>query len=329
MHMSDALVSPAAAAAAGTVSLALLGTAIRKLRPTRSGRLADPLRNERIVPLMGVMGAFVFAAQMINFAIPGTGSSGHIAGGILLSAVLGPWAALLTLSSVLILQCLLFADGGFLALGCNILNMAVLSCLVAYPLVFKPLMRPDATPGRILAASVLASVAALGLGALAVTLETEVSGITALPFGRFLLFMLPIHLAIGLGEGLATGALLNAVRRCRPELLDTGRRQSLNRRRFGRSLAVIAAAALLLGASFSWLASSRPDGLEWSVARTAGDAEILPAPGEAHRAAAAIQQTTAALPDYGTTTAGLAGCGVILLAAWGGTRLLRTGRRRA
>ena len=175
----------------------------------------------------------------------------------------------------------------------------------------------------------LASVEALGLGALAVTLETEVSGITALPFGRFLLFMLPIHLAIGLGEGLATGALLNAVRRCRPELLDTGRRQSLNRRRFGRSLAVIAAAALLLGASFSWLASSQPDGLEWSVARTAGDAEILPAPGEAHRAAAAIQQTTAALPDYGTTTAGLAGCGVILLAAWGGTRLLRTGRRRA
>ncbi len=75
---------------------------------------------------MGVMGAFVFAAQMINFAIPGTGSSGHIIGGILLAAVLGPWAAFLTLSSVLLLQCLLFADGGFMALGCNILNMAAL-----------------------------------------------------------------------------------------------------------------------------------------------------------------------------------------------------------
>ena len=200
--MSDALVSPTVAAVAGTASLVLLGTAVRKLRPARSGLHTDALHSERIVPLMGVMGAFVFAAQMINFAVPGTGSSGHIVGGILLSAILGPWAALLALSSVLILQCLLFADGGFLALGCNIFNMAVLSCLVAYPLVFRPLMRPAAAPGRIFAASVLASVAGLELGALAVTLETEASAITALPIGKFLLFMLPIHLAIGIGEGL-------------------------------------------------------------------------------------------------------------------------------
>lgn len=327
--MSDALVSPTAAAVAGAASLTLLATAVRKLRPERSGLHADPLRHERIVPLMGVMGAFVFAAQMINFAIPGTGSSGHIAGGILLSAVLGPWAALLTLSSVLILQCLLFADGGFLALGCNILNMAVLSCLVAYPLVFRPLIRPGATPGRILAASVLASVAALGLGALAVTLETEASGITALPFGRFLLFMLPIHLIIGIGEGAATGALLNVVRRYRPELLYAEEKRPLERRRFVRSLAVIALAALIVGGTFSWLASSLPDGLEWSVEQTTGGETIAPAPDEAHRTAAAIQQTTAALPDYGTSAAGLVGCGAILLAAWGGTQLLRTGRRRA
>lgn len=329
MHMSDALVSPTAAAVAGAASLALLATAVRKLRPERSGLHADPLRHERIVPLMGVMGAFVFAAQMINFAIPGTGSSGHIAGGILLSAVLGPWAALLTLSSVLILQCLLFADGGFLALGCNILNMAVLSCLVAYPLVFRPLIRPGATPGRILAASVLASVAALGLGALAVTLETEASGITALPFGRFLLFMLPIHLIIGIGEGAATGALLNVVRRYRPELLYAEEKRPLERRRFVRSLAVIALAALIVGGTFSWIASSLPDGLEWSVEQTTDGKTIAPAPDEAHRTAAAIQQTTAALPDYGTSAAGLVGCGAILLAAWGGTQLLRTGRRRA
>lgn len=324
MHMSDALVSPTVAAVAGATSLVLLGTAIHKLRP-RSGMHADPEAGERIVPLMGVTGAFVFAAQMINFAVPGTGSSGHIVGGILLAAILGPWAALLTLASVIVLQCLLFADGGFLALGCNLFNMAVLSCLVAYPLVFRPLMRPNASPARIFTASLLASVMGLQLGALAVTVETEASGITALPFGRFLLFMLPIHLAIGIGEGLATGAVLCAVRRYRPELL-AGRP---TRKRDGRTLAAIALAALLVGGSFSWLASSRPDGLEWSIERTAEDAEIADMPDDAHRAAAALQQQTAALPDYGTSTAGLVGCGILLLAAWGGTQLVRIRRRQA
>lgn len=323
MHMSDALVSPMVAAVAGAVSLVLAGTAVRKLRP-RSGLHADPAAHERIVPLMGVMGAFVFAAQMINFAIPGTGSSGHIVGGILLAAILGPWAALLTLASVLVLQCLLFADGGFLALGCNILNMAVLSCLVAYPLVFRPLMRANASPARIFAASTLASVAALELGALAVTLETEASGITALPIGRFLLFMLPIHLATGIGEGLATGAVLCALRRYRPELLAG----QANRHGFRQSLAIVALAALLVGASFSWLASSQPDGLEWSIGRLTGETGIEAASDTAHRAAAALQETTAALPDYDTSVAGLVGCGALLAAAWGGTRLLRTRRRQ-
>lgn len=321
MHMSDALVSPAVAAVAGAASLALSGTAIRKLRPR--GGLHVTEENERIVPLMGAMGAFVFAAQMINFAVPGTGSSGHIVGGILLSAILGPWAALLTLASVIALQCLLFADGGFLALGCNIFNMAVLSCLVAYPLLFRPLMRADASPRRIFAASVLASVAALELGALAVTIETEASGITALPFGRFLLFMLPIHLAIGLGEGLATGAVLCAVQRYRPELL-AGRTAGKGVR--GPVIA-IALAALLIGGSFSWLASSQPDGLEWSIERSAREERIEAAPDAAHRTAAALQERTAALPDYDTSAAGLVGCGVILLVAWGGTQLLRTRRR--
>ncbi|MEI3553947.1 MAG: energy-coupling factor ABC transporter permease [Alistipes senegalensis] len=145
--MSDALVSPPVFAVTGAISLALLGTAIRKVRRPRNDRPEPDGRDEHIVPLMGVMGAFIFAAQMINFSIPGTGSSGHLVGGILLSAILGPWAALITLASVLVIQCLVFADGGFMALGANILNMAALSCLVAYPLLFRPLMKPDASPG--------------------------------------------------------------------------------------------------------------------------------------------------------------------------------------
>ena len=217
--MSDALVSPPVFAVTGAVSLVLLGTAIWKVKHPRNDRREPDARDEHIVPLMGVMGAFVFAAQMINFSIPGTGSSGHLVGGILLSAILGPWAALLTLASVLVIQCLVFADGGFMALGANILNMAVLSCLVAYPLLFRPLIKRGASPGRIIAASLLASVVGLELGALAVTIETEASGITALPMGRFLLFMLPIHLFIGIGEGLATAAVICVVQRYKPELL--------------------------------------------------------------------------------------------------------------
>lgn len=334
MHMSDALVSPPVFAAAGVVSLALLGVAIRKI--SRADRSPDgpAERRERLLPLMGVMGAFVFAAQMINFSIPGTGSSGHLVGGILLAALLGPWAALLTLASVLILQCLLFADGGFMALGCNILNMAVLSCLVAYPLVFRPLMKPDASVGRIFAASLLASIAGLQLGALAVTIETEASGITALPTGQFLMFMLPIHLFIGIGEGLATGVVLSAVRKYRPELLADMRptrrsRSDGSRRKFGMTLAAFALAALLIGGSFSWLASSDPDGLEWSIEKITGSTDLEAAPDGLHRSAASLQQKTALIPDYDTSLAGLIGTGAILLVVFGASYLFRTGQNKS
>ena len=281
--MSDALVSPPVFAVTGAVSLVLLGTAIWKVKHPRNDRREPDARDEHIVPLMGVMGAFVFAAQMINFSIPGTGSSGHLVGGI-------PWAALLTLASVLVIQCLVFADGGFMALGANILNMAVLSCLAAYPLLFRPLIKRGASPGRIIAASLLASVVGLELGALAVTIETEASGITALPMGRFLLFMLPIHLFIGIGEGLATEAVIRGVQRYMPELLYGIRRERASgRRRFGKALAAIALLALLIAGSFSWIASSDPDGLEWSIEKTAGRAELEPASDGLHRRAAAIQ----------------------------------------
>lgn len=210
MHMADALTSPVVAGAAVIVSGTLFVIAAKKVRNSPQ---------ENIVPLMGVMGAFIFAAQMINFSIPGTGSSGHIVGGVLLSAILGPWAGFITLTSVLVIQCLIFADGGLMALGCNIFNMAACTCLIAYPLLFKPLMKHSASMGRIIGVSILTCVVGLELGAIAVTLETEASGITALPIAQFLWFMLPIHLVIGIGEGLATAAVLYFVQRYKPELL--------------------------------------------------------------------------------------------------------------
>lgn len=318
MHMSDALVSPVVAAVTGTAAAALLAVAIRK-----TGRMKDSALGEHIVPLMGVMGAFIFAAQMINFTIPGTGSSGHIVGGILLSAVLGPWAAFLTLSSVLVIQCLVFADGGLLALGCNILNMAALSCLVAYPLVFRPLVRKGTSALRIAAASVLSSEVALLLGAFAVTVQTELSGVTALPFGRFLMFMLPIHFLIAIGEGIATSAVLCAVDRYKPDLLVGINRCGVSGRRFGIALLAIAAAALLVGGVFSWVASSKPDGLEWSIASVAATAEMERAD-VIHRVAEEVQGRTALMPDYETSAAGIIGSGSILVFVFGLSYLLRS-----
>ena len=134
MHMADALVAPAVAATMYVCSGGVAGFSVKKVRLE-----SDPKK----IPVMGVMGAFVFAAQMINFTIPGTGSSGHLCGGMMLTALLGPYAAFLTMIGVLLIQCLLFADGGLLALGCNIWNMAFYGCFVG-GLIW--LVAPDVVP---------------------------------------------------------------------------------------------------------------------------------------------------------------------------------------
>ena len=184
--MSDALLSAPVAIVADVVAVGLLVAAASRLKNDK---------RDNSVALMGVMGAFIFAAQMVNFSIPGTGSSGHIVGGVLLAAMLGPWAAFLTLSSVLIIQCLIFADGGLMALGCNIINMAAMTTLVAYPLLFKPLVRFPASGWKVMGVSLLACTVGLELGACMVTLETMLSGITALPAGKF--FLHPLWNAVG------------------------------------------------------------------------------------------------------------------------------------
>lgn len=311
MHMADALVSPIVAGMAGIVSGTLVVIAAKKIKKSQT---------ENIVPLMGVMGAFIFAAQMINFTIPGTGSSGHIVGGILLAALLGPWAGLITLASVLIIQCLIFADGGLMALGCNIFNMAVCACLIAYPLVFKPLMKYPASLSKIIGVSVLTCVISLELGALAVTIETEASGITALPISQFLMFMTPIHLAIGIGEGLATAAVLYFVQKYKPELLMQVRQSEPaepGRTRFGRAMLVFAILTLIIGGTFSWTASSNPDGLEWSIFNITGETEpAVSIQSKVYDIAQNIQGKTAVIPDYDTTFAGIIGGIIVILVIW-------------
>jgi len=316
MHMADALVSPAVAGTMYAVSAAAAAYSVKEIK------LEDL---DRKVPAMGVMGAFVFAAQMTNFTIPGTGSSGHLCGGMLLSAVLGPCAGFLTMIAILAIQCLLFADGGLLALGCNVWNMAFYGCFVGGFLIWRMAAGRKMTKGRITAASVIGCIAGLQLGAFSVTIETLLSGITELPFAVFIGMMQPIHLAIGLVEGLITAAVLVFIYEARPEILygyaqeDGGSSGRMSRK---GTVTALFAAALVIGGVVSLFASGYPDGLEWSMEKVAGTTELF-ARGNVYQLAERLQGITAVLPDYafktsdsaaGTSFSGIVG-GVVVLAA--------------
>jgi cobalt/nickel transport system permease protein len=286
MHMGDAIISPLVGGMFWAVSGSLIGYSAKKITEER-----DMVKT----PLMGVLGAFVFAAQMINFTIPGTGSSGHLGGGLLLAALLGPHRAFITMTSVLIIQCLFFADGGLLALGCNMFNLAFIPAFIAYPFLFARISDGSTEPGRLGAGSMIAALAALLMGSFSVVLQTLLSGITELPFGTFALFMLPVHLAIGIGEGLITWGVLAFVVRTEPALLVTTSKAAYPR----FTAAFFTIAALLAGGVLSWFASPQPDGLEWSVAKVTGTSEISTASEPVHEMLAALQQQISFLPDYG------------------------------
>jgi cobalt/nickel transport system permease protein len=328
MHMADALLSPAVAATMYVASGAVAGVSIHKLKKDDEPRK---------LPVMAVTAALVFAGQMINYTIPGTGSSGHMCGGMLLSALLGPQAGFLSMIVILAIQCLFFADGGLLALGANVWNMAFYGCFVGYYLIWRPIVRSSlfgegkpAMRARIALASVLGCIITLQLGAFSVVLETSLSGITELPFGTFVALMQPIHLAIGLVEGLITTAVLLFVYESRPELLmDVEAEGEGSKRSLKAVVAVLAVVALLVGGGLSLLASSNPDGLEWALFGNAeeGYAENMGLDEEAYGVesaaadtAEAIQEKTAFLPDYafadsdsavGTSVSGIVGSAMV------------------
>jgi len=348
MHMADALISPAVG---GTMWAVSAGLAIH------SARKIEPEIAERKAPLMGVMGAFVFAAQMINFTIPMTGSSGHLAGGVLLAILLGPHAAFLVMFSILAVQALFFADGGLLALGCNVFNLGFWPSFVIYPLVFEKIAGANPTRARIALGGMLSAVLALQLGAFGVVAETLLSGISELPFGAFLLLMQPIHLAIGIVEGIVTAGLATFILRARPEIIElSAARRTSGARSLRPVLVAFGAAAVVTGGLLSWFASTHPDGLEWSVFRTTGREELAAPDDGVHGVAARLQRKTALLPDYefgkseesgdasgtegpaegedwpavsaGTSLAGLVGGAmVLLLAGLAGVALRRLRRR--
>ena len=321
MHMADALLSPAVGATMCAVSAAANAYAVKRIKK-------DDLCEKKI-PVMGVMGAFVFAAQMINFTIPATGSSGHIGGGIMLAAMIGGFPALLSISAVLIIQCLFFADGGLLALGCNIFNLGVIPCLIVYPLLFKPLIKKGITLGRLTAASIISVVVSLQLGAFCVVLQTQLSGNTELPFAAFLLLMQPIHLAIGAAEGVITAAVVCFVYKMRPEIVESASERTAIQKGVPMKNVLIALAliAVLAGGVLSVFASSYPDGLEWAIKKTTGQEPETG--GEGFEQALPIRGTSAIMPDYdfkdaaengsgaGTAVAGIIG-GALTFALAGG-----------
>lgn len=353
MHMADALVSPAVAVTMYAASAAAAGVSLVQLHKEEA---AAPELAKKKLPTMAVMSALVFAGQMINYTIPGTGSSGHLCGGMLLSAILGPWAGFLSMIVILAIQALFFADGGLLALGANVWNMAFYGCFVGYFLIYRPLMQGRLLAGKgrtkLVLASVLGCVVTLQLGALSVVVETSLSGITALPFGAFAALMQPIHLAIGLVEGGITAAVLLFVYQTRPELLQCASAGAKNRCSRRAALAILAAAALVIGGGLSLLASSNPDGLEWSLfgneeagysANMGLDEEAYGAESAAAEKAAAVREKTSLLPDYnfagsdsaaGTSVSGLVGCALVaalaaIISLAGRAARKRSGKKQA
>ena len=291
MHMADALISPAVGGAMWAATAGLIVYSSKKVK--------DDL-DDRKVPLMGVLGAFIFAAQMINFTIPATGSSGHLGGGMILAILLGSPAAFLTMASVLTVQALFFADGGLLALGCNIFNLGFFPCFVAYPFAYKKIVGNKPTRGCIMIGALIAAIASLQMGAFCVVLQTLFSGISELPFGTFVLLIQPIHLAIGLVEGFATAAVVLFVWRARPEILSSAVTSlPIGKRSIRRVLIGLLVAAVVIGGVLSWFASVHPDGLEWAVFKTAGIEELESPEKGLHASLADIQDKTAFLPDYG------------------------------
>lgn len=293
MHMADALISPSVGATMWIVTAGLIGYSSKKVQEAT---------DDHKVPLMGVLGAFIFASQMINFSIPTTGSSGHLGGGLILAILLGPFAAFLVMASVLIVQALFFGDGGLLALGCNIFNLGFFPCFLTYPFVYQKIVGNTPSQRKIIVGSLIAAIIGLQLGAFGVVLETRFSGISELPFNTFALLMQPIHLAIGIVEGMVTAAVIIFVWNARPEILNAASNfKPIGQLNIRKILLGLMVAAIITGGCLSWFASSHPDGLEWAMFKTAGTEE-LENHDAIHSSLSNVQEKTAFLPDYGFKT---------------------------
>lgn len=207
---------------------------------------------ERQVPLMGIMAAFIFAAQMLNFPVAG-GTSGHFLGGALAAIVLGPWAGILVMTAVIGVQALLFQDGGLLVMGANIFNMGLLTAMIGFGLYRGVTGRSKGT--RMAVAGIAAWLAVVA-SALITALQLWLSGTTRLEI--VVPAMLVVHVLIGLGEAIITVAALTFIEQTRPDILT----EKAVAAKGGRGWAYAGVLISLLAVLLSPLASANPDGLE-------------------------------------------------------------------
>jgi len=325
MHMANELLSVPVA------GLTLAGAA---LMVAAAAKLASRRLDAERLPLMGVIGAFVFAAQMINFPLPGLpGVSGHLGGAVLLAILLGPAAAVVTMTAILTIQCLLFQDGGLLALGCNVVNMAVVPAVCGhfvYRLVLGPVRSAPAR--RQYVAAYAAALAGVTAGAVLVPLQAHVSGVLAVPLRSFLAVMMGVHVVIAAAEGAITFAVIAFVRHTRPAVLGLdapAARPRISRKALAGT--VLATAALLAGV-VSGFAATGPDGLDWTTEHMsyAGVTGAIENDSAVVESVETWQGAWAPMSDYTaagwTSLAGLIGTVVTLLAVYATAVVLR--RRR-
>jgi cobalt/nickel transport system permease protein len=325
MHMAIELLS--VPVATGTLAIAAggLGLICRKVRRIVS---SDKL------PLMGILGAFIFAAQMVNFQLPAMpGTSGHMVGSVLLSIILGPHLAAVVIASVIIVQCLIFQDGGLLALGCNIINMGLVPCYVGY-FLYRAITVGQSGSLRTYVGAMLACLIALEAGAILVPIEAALSGVLAVPFSTFLLTMVGVHFLVGLVEGLITIAVLGYIQQVRPDLVvdSLSGKVRLSKKTVLVTLVVFTVVA---AAGLSLLASGMPDGLEWSYLERPDQPDFKPIIANENTMVTAVDQLQSKytpLPDYSfrgskakgwTSFAGVVGSALTMAVIWTVASLLR------
>jgi len=277
--------------------------------------------SDRQIPLAGMTAAFVFAAQMFNFPVA-AGTTGHLLGGALAAILLGPHIGAVVVTVVVVVQALIFADGGITALGYNVINMAIVPAYGGYGLfvLFRRVM--PRSSGGVVGATGLAAWASVVLAAMAFSIEWLFGATAPVSFAQVFGAMVGVHLLIGIGEGVLSGLAVAAVLASRPDLVygarDLDRSEIANRRPAGMRVFAIGAfaSALFFAAIVSQFAVDNPDGLE----RVAEDTGFASSGAEhalggsifADYATAGIGNETASL-----AVAGVAGTLIVLAVGWG------------
>jgi cobalt/nickel transport system permease protein len=213
MHIPDGFINGGTSLAAGALAAGGIAVSLKQTAKTL---------DDRRVPVAGLAASFIFAVQMLNFPVAG-GTSGHLLGGVLAAVLVGPWAGALCVSVVLLVQGLLFADGGLSALGLNIINMAFVGAFVGYGVFVAVRATLPARQSSIALASGVAAAVAPVLAAAMFTLEYAIGGNGAASVGKVAAAMIGVHVLIGIGEGIITAMTISAVLASRPDLVHGAR----------------------------------------------------------------------------------------------------------